>query len=404
MTSSSTSIALEDSSATNAVFLPALAGFFFVFRAATTFLFFQSNPVTGSIVNIAICFLLVYAAGLASAGDLSGSVHRCWSAPPVRWILALLLLSAVSLAWTGAQSRTAAAAYCAGLAAEIAVIPLLLRRSEDGTALDALLQGAVWGAAALAVVAWCAPRTADLRLGSDAFLHPNTLGLAIGLGTLIAQYFASRGAIWKWLAAALAVTLLRTLSKTAIVAFLVAECFYLMQNRQMTRRSKAWLVAAALFVVACFWGLLTAYLDIYNNTGSGNQPETLTGRTVLWAVTLAMGMDKPWLGHGFYSFKSLIPAFGPFEPVHAHNELLQPFFELGIAGVVVVTGIYASFWKTVRRATSSELRTLALSLLIFVLVRGLTDTTSVGLSFPLWLMAALSVAVASPAISEAQPL
>jgi hypothetical protein len=348
----------------------------------------------------------------------------------------MLGLALVSVAWTAAQSRVTALVYWAGMAADVAIVLLLVRRDAVRMT-EGLMQGAVWGAVALGVVAWCSPRTADMRLGNDAFLHPNTLGLELGLATLMAQYFwgrakdkygdsdlmspsevktnagvsplaalgrddASRGgagaarrgdgaAKWKWVTAALAVTLLRTLSKTAILAFVIAEGWVLLQHRGITRKAKLRIAAAAMVVVACFWGVLTAYVDAYNNAGSGNQVETLTGRTVLWAAALGMGLERPWLGHGIYSFKTLIPAFGSFAAVHAHNEALQQFFELGAAGVVVAAGVYASFYRLARRAGAGELRVLAMGLLIFALVRGLTDTVPLGLSLPLWLVVALAV-------------
>jgi O-antigen ligase len=192
------------------------------------------------------------------------------------------------------------------------------------------------------------------------------------------------------------------LSKTAIIAFVIAESWYLLQNKAMTRRAKFYVGAATLLVVVSFWGVLSAYIDIYANTGSGDQIETLTGRTVLWAVAISMGLEKPWFGHGIYSFKALIPAFGDFEAVHAHNEFLQQFFEYGLVGVVIVGMIYWSFFRQARRAPPDDIRTLSLTLLIFVLVRGLTDTTNFGLSCPLWLLATLTVCLARPGTFEAE--
>jgi len=160
----------------------------------------------------------------------------------------------------------------------------------------------------------------------------------------------------------------------------------------------------ALLVVACFWSLLTSYIDIYNNTGSGNQVGTLTGRTVLWAVTFSMGMEKPWFGHGLYSFKSQIPVIGTFEPVHAHNELLQQFFEFGMAGIVIAVGVYWSIYRQASKAPESELRSLALTLLVFVLLHGLTDTVPIGLSYPLWLLTAISLCLTRPAAVEHRSL
>jgi O-antigen ligase len=104
-----------------------------------------------------------------------------------------------------------------------------------------------------------------------------------------------------------------------------------------------------------------------------------------------MGMEMPVFGHGFYSFKSLIPALGAFQPVHAHNDLIQQFFELGIVGVGIVAAVYWNFYRQARRVPAGELKMLALALLIFALLHGLTDSVAPGLSFPLWLLSALSI-------------
>jgi O-antigen ligase len=171
----------------------------------------------------------------------------------------------------------------------------------------------------------------------------------------------------------------------------------------MSRKAKFQLTAVALIVIACFWSLLTAYIDVYNSTGSGNQAETLTGRTVIWALTLSMGSEKPWFGHGVYSFRSLMPAFGNFQAVHAHNEILQQFFEYGLTGVIIVIGLYWSIYRQARRAPASHLRTLCLALLIFAVFRGLADTTNFGLSYHIWLIVALSLSLAQPDIAEVRP-
>jgi exopolysaccharide production protein ExoQ len=384
------------------ILFPGIVGFFFVFRVCLTFLFFQGDPVLGTIVNIAIGLVLLYGAIFYTADSQTRVRRRLLKIQPIRWVFALLALSVASALWTGAQSIFVALVYWASMAADVAIVLLLLRHEDADRDTEAIMKGVVWGAAALAIIAWCSPATADLRLGNDTFLHPNTLGLEIGIATLIAQYLVPRGPCWKWLGVALAITLLRTLSKTAIIAFVIAECWYLMQSHQMPRKAKVYLVIGTLIVVASFWGLLSSYIDIYSNTGSGDQAETLTGRTLLWTVAFSMGLEKPWLGHGLYSFKALIPMLGTFEAVHAHNDLLQQFFELGVAGVVIVLGVYWSFYRQTRRVPASEMRTLALALLLFALVRGLTDSVQFGLSYPLWLLAAFSICLYRPADSGEQ--
>jgi exopolysaccharide production protein ExoQ len=383
-----------------AMVFPGVVGFFFIFRVCLTYLFFQGDPMLATKVSIAISLGLLFGTILYTVEDGSTRKGQIPFTSPLRWIVVLFTFSAASLCWTGAQSLVAAIGYWVAMATDVAIVLLLLRNRDAVTCMEAIIKGAVWGAVALAAVAWFSPVTEDLRLGNDEFLHPNTLGMELGIATLLAQYLVTRGAPWKWLSISLAITLLRTLSKTAIVAFVVAECWYLMQSSTLTRKAKVQLNAAALLVVASFWGLLNTYFATYNNTGSGNQLETLTGRTILWTVAFSMSMERPWFGHGIYSFKSLIPAMGPFAAVHAHNELLQQFFEYGLAGVVIVVAIYFSFLRQAWRAPANELRTLVLALLIFTLLRGLADTVPLGLSFHLWLMAALSICLAQTQRTE----
>ena len=396
------SIESENIRAESPLLFPGVVGLFFAFRVCLTWLFFQSNPVAGTKVSLAISLALLYGAVLYTAEERALSLHRLPRTPTIRWIFFLLSFSLISISWTGAESVVVAFAYWTGMATDVAIVLLLLRRGNAERCMEGIMKGMVWGTVALSLVAWCSPGTEDLRLGNDMFLHPNTLGLTIAMATLIAQYLAPRGACWGWLGIALAITLLRTLSKTSIVAFVIAECWYLMRNKKMSRKTKTWIGVATLTMVSVFWGLLSSYIEIYNNTGAGTQAETLTGRTALWTVATAMGMEKPVFGHGFYSFKSLIPALGSFQPVHAHNDLIQQFFELGSVGVGIVAAVYWSFYRQARRAPAGELKMLALALLIFTLLHGLADTVSPGLSFPLWLLSALSIGLFQATNREAR--
>lgn len=373
----------------------AVAGFFFVVRVSLTFLFFQANPVVGTGVTIAAGLALVYLALLSTAGKAIDGPRLKMRNATWAWIAIFLAMSFLSLAWGEAQSIAVAVAYWMGLVADVAAVVLMLRDETPREVASQLMMGAVWGGVVLSLIGWCTPVTEDLRLGNLEFLHPNTLGLELGLCALMAHHLSRRGAMWRWIAIGLALTLLRTLSKTAVIAFLFAEAWYLLQSRQWTRAARVRIAAAALATIACFWTVLTAYFDLYTST-SGSQLETLTGRTLLWGIVISMGIERPWFGHGFYSFKSLVPALGPFVPVHAHNELLHQFFELGIAGVVIVIGVYATFLRRARRSAPGEWRTLAIALWIFAVVRGLADAVPSELCFPLWLMVAL-VACLEPA-------
>jgi exopolysaccharide production protein ExoQ len=91
----------------------------------------------------------------------------------------------------------------------------------------------------------------------------------------------------------------------------------------------------------------------------------------------------------------VIPPFGPdlFEARHAHNELLQQFYAYGVAGVFMMIALYTSFYRQVKKLGDAPLRVLLLSLLVFVLVRGLADTEPFDLSLPLWAMIMFSAII-----------
>ena len=401
MTATAAELAHVRSAASARSFVPGVVGFFFVARYCLTYLFFQENPAEISFVIIAVGVMLVYAALISEVVD--DVWVRCGRISVLRWLMLYLAVTGVSILWSGAESKPTAAAYWIGMVADVfAALLLLIDARTQKENLDQLLKGAVWGGVVLALVGWNAPTLPDLRLGDLVFLHPNTLGLQLGLTTLMAIYLSSYGRAWKWLAIFLAVTLLRTLSKTSILAFAIAGVWMLLQDRALTSARKLKLLLLASFVITCFSGLLFSYLQKYNARGSGNQVETLTGRTVLWITALGLGTQRPWMGHGFYSFRALIPAFGDFEPWHAHNEGIQIFFEFGAIGLAVAITVYWKFFSIMRHA-SSRLRSLSLSLLIFSLVHGITDTVPFGFSLPLWAIAALPLAGSDQTHAEVAP-
>jgi O-antigen ligase len=236
---------------------------------------------------------------------------------------------------------------------------------------------------------WLSPTMQDLRPGNDEFFSPNAIAFTCAFGIFLAQVLDRRTKSLRLPAAFLAVSLLRSLSKTTIVALVLSELLLICLDTTIRRRSKMLLAGATVAVVAVFWPLIAAYYEVYVN--AGNQAETLTGRVGIWGVVLERSLERPWFGHGFHSFRNVIPPFEDFEAWHAHNELLQQFYAYGVVGIVLLIGIYGSFYRHVRRAARREYKTLFLSLILFIVIRGLGDTERFDLSFPLWSIALLSL-------------
>jgi len=370
-------------------------GFFFSFRLFIMLLSVRilgTDPQTGVEASLTLNFLILVAVAFDSLGSARFPASEMARLSPVRWVLVFLGFSCCSLLWTGAASPSAAVAYWCAMAADVAIVALLLRARRLTDVANSLMKGYVWGACAVAIIAWLLPAQSDLRLGDEELLGPNAIGYLCAFAIFFVQYLV-REKDGKWGAEALllGVTLLRSLSKTTIVAFLVAEIYLLLWDKFMSRRTKVLLALGAAAMIALFWSLLSSYYDIYTN--AGNQAETLTGRLGLWTYFLVEAVQQPWIGHGFHSVWKVVPPFGSdqFEARHAHNELLQQFYAYGAVGVCMFVGIYGSLWLQVRKIAAGPKKTFFFAFLLFVLVRGLADTDAFDLSLPLWSIVLISM-------------
>jgi len=385
--------------------LPSLAatvGFYFAARFCLTYLLFQSDPQLGTIAGLGLNILL---AGVVTFCSL-GPAHESYTSPLrvrcFRWVVAFLSFSFCSLVWSETISVPVALAYWCSLAGDVALVVLLIRTGPVAAIGSRLMEGYVAGACLIATVMWLSPRMQDLRLGNDEFFSPNAIGFTCAFGIFLAQFLMLRGKAWRFPAIFLAISLLRSLSKTTMIAFLASQLLLLFIDTAIPRRRKLLLVGFAGLVLAAFGGLIAAYYEVYTN--AGNQAETLTGRVGIWAFILDRSLERPWFGHGFNSVWKVIPPFGPdrFEAWHAHNELLQQFYAYGVAGIVLLIGLYGSFYRQTRRAARPEHRTLFLGLIVFIVIRGLADTERFDLSFPLWSITLLGLMLAADKRSEAR--
>jgi exopolysaccharide production protein ExoQ len=374
--------------------LPGVIGFFFSFRLVIILLsvhVFQAEPQAGVMVSVGLNLLLFVVVAFHSFGPGLTTLRSTLRVPCFRWVLIFLTFSACSLFWTVAVSLSAAVVYWCAMAADVAMVVLLLRTGPESQMVSALMKGYVIGACLIAMIAWLLPSQSDLRLGDEELLGPNQIGYVCAFAVFFAQYLIQKGASeWKIPAALLAVTLLRSLSKTTIVAFVLAQLFLLARDATISRKSKILFAATACLVVAIFWNLLSAYYELYS---SANSAETLTGRLGIWAIILDKAIEQPWIGHGFHSVWKVIPPFEAFEARHAHNELLQQFYAYGAVGVLMLAGLYGSFYRQIRKLPVGPLRALFLGLLLFVLVRGLADTEAFDLSLPLWTIALIGLTI-----------
>lgn len=375
-----------------------IAGFFFSFRFAITFLGVQLlglDPSTATALGIGIDLLLL---GLVCF-DTPGATHTAYrsltSIPSFRWVLAFLTLSLCSLFWSDTASVLNSAVYWTGLATDVAVVAMLFRNGSAASVSQSMMKGFIWSACCLAVIAWIIPAQPDLRLGNEDYFNANEIGNVCAFAIFFAQYLMRRKDGAWWLPTLfLAITLLRSLSKTTIVAFFVSECVLFIRDKSISRKVKVRLALLAGGLFLAFLGLFEAYYNVY--TTAGNQAETVTGRTAIWLYVLNAVSDHPWtlwIGHGFDSWWKVVPPFGNglFEARHGENEILQQLYAYGVAGVVVLGGVYGSLYRQLRRLQQGPTRLLLLCLLLFILIRGLAEADAFDLLLPLWSVVLIGV-------------
>lgn len=378
--------------------LPLAIGFYFGFRSFILVLsvhLLGVDPPIGTALNLATGYFLLLLVAFCTLGESYISFAEICRPASIRWALVFLGFSGASLLWSGTASLPASIAYWCGMAADVAIVVLLLSAGLEKKVAGGIMEGYVWGACAVAVVAWIMPAQSDLRLGDEELLGANQIGYVCGFAFFFGQYLVrEKKRIFYGPTTLLAVTLLRTLSKTTIVAFLVSQGFLLIRDKSMSRKGKVLAFLVALIVIAASWNLLSAYYEIYSN--AGNQSTTLTGRLAIWAYMLAEAIQLPWTGHGFDSVWKVIPPFGSdqFEAAHAHNELIQQFYAYGAVGIILFVGIYCSFYLQVRRLPKGPVRIFLVAFLFFVLVRGFADTERFDLSLPMWAIVMLSTLIA----------
>jgi exopolysaccharide production protein ExoQ len=370
------------------------AGCFFSGRAMFVLIsarWFDAGTEPGVFATFAIGAILLVACSPNAFGSASKPVRWMWSVSTFRWVAAYLGFSGCSLLWSATVSPIGSGLYWGALASDVVIVILVCKSAGITEGAHSIMKGFIAGSCILAVVAWLMPAADDLRLGDLDYFNTNQIGNLCALSVLLCCILESRkDGRWRIPSAFLTLTLVRSLSKATLVAFLVAQGYRLLRDAGLSRRKKLLITLSTVVLVVSFWGLFDAYYGVY--TTAGNQAETLTGRTAIWAWTLDQAIRRPIAGNGIDAMWKVAPPFGGemFEARHAENELLQQFFAYGVMGIAMLAGIYGSLWRTFRRVTDRSERTALIALLLFVLVRGFAEAEPFDLLLPLWMITAIT--------------
>lgn len=380
----------------------AIAGAYWFFagiKSALIFLLFQSDPPFGTfvvgLISLGIgLFITSYLATIKNQLDANPL-----SIPlTAKLLFAFTAWSAVSAAWSQADSQSTAIAYWGVATLDIAIAFILVRIGPIDRVVKASLWGMVLGSVCIGlIVLLVSGGTGDNRLGDDQFLSPNVVGNQIAMASLVGLYLVTRSQAatversFSMLATLfLGFTLLQTLSKTSILSFTAAVLCLVLLGR-ITFWKKLLVSVGGLGVTLASFTTLESYWSFYTGEVQGGTAlDTFSGRTVLWAKTWDMILDNPILGYGLLAFRDMGPQIASVRLVQAHNEVLHTWFSYGAVGLALVVALYlahASQILRLRKLTNvAERVTLAASLLAYCIVRGITEASLVGLVYPLPLL------------------
>ena len=229
---------------------------------------------------------------------------------------------------------------------------------------------------------------ADPNAWNGAFIHKNDFGRFIAVTMLIAlvRDSASRwGKILRlfWILATF-VLIVKAHSSTGLACMLLmCLCARWIFTLHWSLRTRKLALLAFIFIVGAVV-LLLASQEATVLTGLLGRDATLTGRTILWRLSLASALQHPILGYGYDAYWTATSQANQirynigWDAPHAHNAFIELLLELGLVGLVA---FLAAIIVNLRRAARFLSMSLGregvwpLSYIVFTLIYGLTESS-----------------------------
>ena len=198
---------------------------------------------------------------------------------------------------------------------------------------------------------------AGVILGLVWQLNRKTMGAATHRGRMAVFFLVSL--------ATLLATQGRSFAAFFVLTIFVVFFFYIKGPRRI------WVLLAGIGIGAALY----VAIDIILPMISRGQEETLSGRTIIWEMTLREIAKAPFLGFGFGTYQDYFVRFyNNWSPGHAHNLWLQVTFESGLVGAVLYTFfLLALVQRGYRFQRDTGLLSYTLCLTVFCLLGGMTS-------------------------------
>ena len=162
------------------------------------------------------------------------------------------------------------------------------------------------------------------------------------IGLHLAQFSTSTGrrVVFSAVTALLLMSALFSVSRSAIVALLVAVLFMLPAWRlRGTVNVLAMLVGAVLLVRLAFPSLVATFLELFSGAP---QDSSVRGRTSDYDVVLPLINDRPWFGRG-------PGTYSPLRYVLLDNQWLNSMVTIGVVGALALATVFVLAFSLAKR-------------------------------------------------------
>jgi O-antigen ligase len=226
--------------------------------------------------------------------------------------------------------------------------------------------------------------------------HSNTLGqysgLTLAVGVVLYHFYGQRSTYRIIIMGLAAAALVASLSRTSLVATVVALIFAYRDRFSISSRNVGIGLAAAIVGLVGlmfmstqvdFGDLLAQKMTAVSKSGDAEELTSATGRSQIWAYSIKLIMDQPLTGYGATTSKYFLSEYS----MYTHNLVLNIAFSTGIFGGLI--GLVMVLQQALGLVFHRHRITNAI--VAFVLVNGLFEnlifSILAGMPTMIWVMA-----------------
>ena len=231
------------------------------------------------------------------------------------------------------------------------------------------------------------------------FTQRNALGMTMALSALAFLQWSYIQSEEKWSAYFWAllsfILILLSRSMTGLLGLCLVLLFLLFLRHLRLHPATVWRAVLA-GILAVGVGVAYAASHLQTVVALVDRDVTLSGRTTIWGAAVLMGMDRPWIGHGFNAF--WLGDVGPSGEVRrvagwdvpgAHNGFLEIWLDLGLVGLALFwLGFVRHAWKSMRcfRREFSWEEAWPLACLALLFLINLTQSALLSPNYIFWIL------------------